>query len=103
MQDDNAATLALLDIPSNRGAVYAKKPWQGSVSSRASGKSEVYGARVYARNASSRFSGLEAPPVICGCQSLLQMLPDDSGHRTDFTSRYAAISTAHALTLKCGS
>ena len=36
MQDDNAATLAVLDTPSNRGAaVVQKNPWQGSVKSPA--------------------------------------------------------------------
>jgi hypothetical protein len=51
VQRDNAATLALLDTPSNRGAISQKNPWQGSVDSPGQGKSEIYGARVYARNA----------------------------------------------------
>ena len=68
MQDDNAATLALLDIPSNRGAVLQKKALARECEFPGQGKSEVYGARVYARNASSRFSGLEAPPVICAAK-----------------------------------
>ena len=50
---DNAATLAVLDTPSNRGAALVQKKALARVCEFAGqGKSEVYGARVYARNAS---------------------------------------------------
>jgi hypothetical protein len=53
VQDDNAATLTVLDIPSNRGTVVRKNPWEGNVSSPARANQRSDGARVCARNASS--------------------------------------------------
>jgi len=48
---DNAATLAVLDTPSNRGAALVQALAR-VCEFAGQGKSEVYGARVYARNAS---------------------------------------------------
>ena len=53
VQHDNAATLTVLDIPSNRGTVVRKNPWQRNVSSPARANQRSDGARVSARNASS--------------------------------------------------
>ena len=63
---DNAATLAVLDTPSNRGR-RSCKPWQGCVSSRARANQRSM-AHASMRAMPVWWIGAEAPPVVCAAK-----------------------------------